>query len=453
MQELLDHIDSLKAELDSYRPISNEHMNRIMQKLHLEWNFNSNSMEGNTLTMTETRQLLYYGITAKGKPLKDHIEMRGHDQALKKLEGLIHKEFKLTESLIKAFHLMILEGSVSLQEKEVEINPGHWKKSWNYLYTPTGKQIYFADPKDVPDLMSELINWTNNQLYQEELNRHSKKKYDLHPLLVASLFHKRFIDIHPFGDGNGRMARILSNLILMQAGFMPAIVPLKTKDNYYNALNASSKEDINPLLDYIGENLIKSMELAIEGAKGNPVEEPDDWDKQIELLKRKLSEKQQIQQHHKNSRTQIVIEIIEKCLPKIIQKINSKFSPFSRLYEYLNFEISIQGRPVVSVGNITEDYISLLLEDARKAAIELSGGIDIRIDWSMERFGYDTNGKILNVKDFCKLSFYEKDFSLLYNFNTISQSFILQYDEIIDDDMLTPIDERATNLLNELNKL
>ena len=79
MQELLDHIDSLKAELDSYRPISNEHMNRIMQKLHLEWNFNSNSMEGNTLTMTETRQLLYYGITAKGKPLKDHIEMRGQD--------------------------------------------------------------------------------------------------------------------------------------------------------------------------------------------------------------------------------------------------------------------------------------------------------------------------------------------------------------------------------------
>lgn len=127
MQTLLNHIDKLKTELDSYRPISGERMNRIMQKLHLEWNFNSNSMEGNMLTKTETRQLLYYGITAKGKPLKDHIEMRGHDQALKKLEGLIHKEFKLTESLIKDFHLMILEGSVSLQEKEVEINPGHWK--------------------------------------------------------------------------------------------------------------------------------------------------------------------------------------------------------------------------------------------------------------------------------------------------------------------------------------
>ena len=327
MQELLDHIDSLKAELDSYRPISNEHMNRIMQKLHLEWNFNSNSMEGNTLTMTETRQLLYYGITTKGKPLKDHIEMRGHDQALKKLEGLIHKEFKLTESLIKEFHVMILEGSVSLQEKEVEINPGHWKKSWNYLYTPTGKQIYFADPKDVPDLMSELINWTNNQLYQEELNRHSKKKYDLHPLLVASLFHKRFIDIHPFGDGNGRMARILSNLILMQAGFMPAIVPLKTKDNYYNALNASSKEDINPLLEHIGENLIKSMELAIEGAKGNPVEEPDDWEKEVAILKTQVKKlEDEVIERSNEGVYKIYYDSLEYIFTRFADKITHNFT-------------------------------------------------------------------------------------------------------------------------------
>lgn len=284
MQELFDQIDELKIILDKFRPIPDDRMNRIMQKLRLEWNFNSNSMEGNTLTMTETRKLLYYGLTAKGKPIKDHIEMQGHDAALKKLEGLVHKEFKLTETLIRDFHKMILVNSPASNEKNVEVNPGYWKENWNFLYTPTGEQIYFADPKDVPDLMSELINWTNNQLYQEKLNRHNKKKYDAHPLLVACIFHKRFIDIHPFGDGNGRMARILSNLILMQVGFMPAIVPLNSKDDYYNALNNSSAEDMSPLVEYIGRNLIKSMELAIEGAKGNPVEEPEDWEKELEVL-------------------------------------------------------------------------------------------------------------------------------------------------------------------------
>jgi Fic family protein len=319
MQELFTQLDSLKVELDSYRPISKEYMSRIMQKLHLEWNFNSNSMEGNTLTMTETRQLLYYGITAKGKPLKDHIEMRGHDQALKKLEGLIHKEFKLTESLIKDFHKMILEGSSSLQEKEVEINPGQWKKHWNYLYTPTGKQIYFADPKDVPKLMSELINWTNNHLYQDDFNRFTKRKYDLHPLEVACLFHKRFIDIHPFGDGNGRMARILSNLLLMQAGFMPAIVPLKTKDDYYNALNASSIEDMSPLLDYIGNNLVKSMELALEGAKGNPVEEAEDWEKKVAVSKMQI----------KKSEDELIAQTNEICYQLYKNSLEATFERFS----------------------------------------------------------------------------------------------------------------------------
>lgn len=324
VKQIIDQLNDLRKELDSYRPISNDRMHRIMQKLRLEWNFNSNSMEGNTLTRQETKQLIYYGITAKGKPLRDHIEMKGHDKALKDLEGMVGKDVKLTESLIKRFHRMILEDSESLDEKNVEINPGEWKKHHNYLYTPTNEKVEFAPPDEVPNLMSNLINWTNNHLYQDELNRHSKKKYTEHPLVVAAIFHKRFIDIHPFGDGNGRMGRILMNLILMQNGFMPAIVPLDSRDTYYLALNASSMEDMNPLIEYVGDNLIESMKLAIEGAKGNPVEELQDWEKQLEVMRQKVvGENKKMENQHWSLENQQ--RIIETMLFPLLDALEPKF--------------------------------------------------------------------------------------------------------------------------------
>jgi Fic family protein len=333
IEEIINRLDVLRRELDSYRPISADRMNRIMQKLRLEWNFNSNSMEGNTLTKQETQKLLHYGITAKGKPLRDHIEMKGHDKALKKLEAIVHKDLKLSESLIKDFHKMILAESESLTEKNVEINPGAWKKHHNYLLSPTGERIDFAPPEQVPDLMSELINWTNNHLYQAELNRHKKKKYDLHPLVIAAVFHKRFIAIHPFGDGNGRMGRILMNLLLMQNGFMPTIVPLTSRDGYYLALNDSTAEDMSPLVEYVGENLIESMELAIEGAKGNSVEEPKDWEKELEVMRQKVtSENTKIEQTTWSLNNQR--SILKKILYPLLKELVPKFQKTQEtLYE------------------------------------------------------------------------------------------------------------------------
>lgn len=333
VEEIIARLDSLKMELDTYRPIPADRMNRIMQKLRLEWNFNSNSMEGNTLTKQETKKLLHYGLTAKGKPMRDHIEMQGHDKALKKLEGIVHKDLKLSESLIKDFHKMILAESVSLAEKNVEINPGEWKKHHNYLLSPTGERIDFAPPNQVSDLMSELISWTNNHLYQAELNRHKKKKYALHPVIIAAIFHKRFIAIHPFGDGNGRMGRILMNLLLMQNGFMPTIVPLTSRDGYYLALNDSTAEDMSPLVEYVGQNLIQSMELAIEGAKGNSVEEPKDWEKELEVMRQSVtSENTKIEQTTWSLSNQE--RIIENVIFPLLEALEPKFQSLQgALYE------------------------------------------------------------------------------------------------------------------------
>ncbi|MCB9267834.1 MAG: Fic family protein [Lewinellaceae bacterium] len=287
LQILLHKADTLREALDQLRPIPEDRMHRIMQKLRMEWNFHSNSIEGNTLTMTETRALIQFGITAKGKPLRDHLEMQGHDRALKRLEQIVHKDLRITESLIKDFHKLIL---VEPFDSEAEINPGEYKTLPNYLYSPQGERIDFEPPEEVPRLLNELINWTNNHLYPEGLGRHSRKKYNLHPILVACIFHLRFIRIHPFGDGNGRLARILMNLVLMVKGYMPAIIRQESRQVYFNALNQSSEEDISTLASFVLESVIRSMDIALRGARGESVEEPEDWMKKASVLKRKLKE-------------------------------------------------------------------------------------------------------------------------------------------------------------------
>ena len=130
--------------------------------------------------------------------------------------------------------------------------------------------------------MNELVNWLNNHL---DPPKRKKNQYDAHPLLIASYFHWQFIRIHPFGDGNGRMARILMNLILMICGYVPAIVRLEKTQEYYGALNLSEAENIAPLAEFIGEEMIISLELAIKAAKGESVEKSDDFDREIALLK------------------------------------------------------------------------------------------------------------------------------------------------------------------------
>ena len=285
LSELLLRIDELKSSIDALRPIPADRMGRVMQHLRLEWNFNSNSIEGNTLTLQETRTFLMFGLTANGKPFRDHLEMRGHDEALKKLEEIVHKDLKITENIIKDLHQTIL---VEPFDSAAEINPGAYKKLPNYLYTPIGERMDFEPPEEVPRLMNELVNWTNNCLYPEDLGRKAQRKYEVHPFVVATFFHLRFIRIHPFGDGNGRMARICTNLLLMLSGYMPLIVRQEDKQDYYRALNQSSTDDVTPLASFLGEALIRSLELTLRGARGESLENSEDWKAQAKALSEQM---------------------------------------------------------------------------------------------------------------------------------------------------------------------
>lgn len=330
--DVIQQMDALKAELDQLRPIQGDRLNKLEQKLRLDWNYHSNSMEGNTLSMSETKSFILWGVTAKGKPFRDYLEMKGHNEALQKLYGIIDQDLKITERLIKELHAMILVEAYA--DEKAEINPGEWKKIPNFLYSPTGERIDFASPEEVPSLMSNLVNWLNNHIAPP---KRKKKKYDLHPLLIAAGFHTQFIKIHPFGDGNGRMSRILTNLILMLCGYVPAIIKLEERKDYYTAINTSSLDNPENLALHLGKAEIHSLEIAIKAAKGERIEEPDDLDKQLSLLEQKLNGAGEVIEKVKSE------EVLREFGNTTLLEITSKFMviqrKFKRFYLNINFEM------------------------------------------------------------------------------------------------------------------
>lgn len=322
---LIQEINSLKSEIDKLRPISPEIENRIMQKFRLDWNYHSNNIEGNKLTYGETKTFLLHGITANGKPLKDHLDIKGHNDALILLENIIKEERDITENFIRELHVLILKESYynksittngQIVERKIEI--GKYKTQPNHVLTQTGLIHYFASPEETPAKMFDLVEWykkINNDI-------------NFHPLLTASLFHYKFISIHPFDDGNGRIARILMNLILMQNGFPPVIIKTEKKEEYYRALQAADGGDENLFTEYIAEQLINSLDLYLKGAKGENIEEITDIDKQIDLLKAQLN----------GTKEKLILtnsqfyKIYEQIIKPLFKKIFNKLSKFDELF-------------------------------------------------------------------------------------------------------------------------
>lgn len=283
--EILQKVTELKAELDTYRPLDSDQEAAIMQKLRLDWNFHSNHLEGNSLSYGETKALILFGITAAGKPLKDHFEITGHDEAIKWVEEVVKEDRPLTENFIRQIHKLILKEPYEVWGKTTEGKPqskkvkiGEYKTTPNHVETITGEIFRFATPEETPAKMTDLIDWY----------RDKKEDPETHPLLLAAEFHYKFIRIHPFDDGNGRTARILMNFILMQYAYPPVIVKTEDKQNYFAALRQADAGSITPFIEYIGKNLEQSLELMIRGAKGESIDEADDVDKEIALIKRKL---------------------------------------------------------------------------------------------------------------------------------------------------------------------
>ena len=232
------HLDQLKQKLDAHRPLPPAIIKNLRDDLVLRWTYHSNAIEGNTLTLKETKVALE-GITVGGKTMREHLEAINHREAIFFIEELVSQKEPLSQRYIKDIHLLVLK-------KIDDRNAG--------IYRNTNVIIAGAEhtPPDFVHVLSEmedLIRW-----YQNEAQ-------ELHPVERAGRVHADFVKIHPFVDGNGRTSRLLMNLELMKAGFPAAVLPVEKRLEYYEALDAAhTQNDYQPFLSLI----IEIVELSFE---------------------------------------------------------------------------------------------------------------------------------------------------------------------------------------------
>jgi len=208
-----DEIDKLKKELDKKRPLSNETIKSIKEAINLEWTYNSNGIEGNTLTLKET-QVVLEGITVGGKSIKEHLEAINHEKAILYLDTLVKDENSITEWNIKNVHQLVL--------KDIDNENAGIYRNQNVIIK--GATHIPPDYIKVPELMQKLI-----------LNYYKWNNY--HPIIKAALLHGELVKIHPFIDGNGRTSRLIMNLELMTSGYNPVIIKKENRLEYYEALD------------------------------------------------------------------------------------------------------------------------------------------------------------------------------------------------------------------------
>jgi Fic family protein len=325
LKDLLDKANDLKNKLDSLRPLSPEVEGRVMQKLRMDWNYHSNNIEGNTLTYGETRALLLYGMTSKGKPLSDHLEIAGHQKAIEWLMDIAQKKEELTGYFVRRLHEIIFG-----EQLNTKIKVGSYKESPNYLISKTGETINFASPEETPAKMQDLLDRFNK----------NEAKSDINPIILAAAFHHEFVCIHPFEDGNGRMSRLLMNFILLRFGYPPAIIKTEEKEAYYTALRLSDAQESSlPLAEYLAEAVINSLELMLKGARGESIEEPDDLDKQLAMLERELIQKTTKIEKVFSKKT--FNEWRKEILPILEAKFKEINQKFVRLYVTSGFDLSL----------------------------------------------------------------------------------------------------------------
>ena len=318
----INKIGQLKVELDAFRPFPPEVVGRVEQKLRLESNYHSNAVEGNSLTLGETRSLILHGLTANGKPIRDHLDIKGHDEAVKAIDEAVKRKDALNEVFIRNLHKVLLKEPYEIdavtpdgQPTKRRITIGSYKTQPNNVRTSTGEEFYFTPPDQVKPAMSDLIEWYRKIEIENE-----------HPIVIAATFHYRFVRIHPFDDGNGRMARLLMNLILIKHGYTVAIVPIEERTRYINSLEEADKiEDLTQFISYIAHCCEYTLDLYLKAARGEEIEDIQDIDKEIVLFKRSLEKG--------TYGTINVREYTDKVLYPLLHHCQEKLRKFSDLFE------------------------------------------------------------------------------------------------------------------------
>jgi Fic family protein len=240
--KLLQSIGEKKAILDSKKPFPYHTLKSLKEKLLVEWTYHSNAIEGNTLTLSETKVVLE-GITIGGKTLREHLEVINHKDAIHYMEEIIGKNEILSEWQIKNIHSLVLKGIMPG-------NAGVYRQENVFI---SGAEHIPPDFVHVPGQMAQLIEW------------YLGEGQTLHAVERAAILHSEFVKIHPFVDGNGRTARLLLNFELMKHGYVPIVIKKEQRLEYYNALDFSHvKGEYDLFIQLVAGILEETFEFYIQ---------------------------------------------------------------------------------------------------------------------------------------------------------------------------------------------
>ena len=410
MKELLEHIEKLRIAFSKLQPLSTENQQRLDKKFRLEWNYNSNHIEGNTLTYGETELLLIFDQTKGNHELREYEEMKGHDVALKLIYDLAaDKERQLTEKFIREINEVLLvrpfyKEAITIKGQQVrrEIKIGEYKSFSNSVLLQNGEIFHYPSPAETPALMNDLMNWYNEVLINKNLR----------PVEVAAELHYKFVCIHPFDDGNGRISRLLMNYHLIKNGYPPVIIKTADKKNYLFALHEADTGNLEAFKSYIAEQLVWSYEISVKAAKGGSVDEQGDWEKKIEMLKRKTSDIQSISTAKSKK---VLDDVINFSFIPLIKSVYKKLSPLYELYVDSHFWLRINGKT-------TEEFIY----DFEKF---LTPEIYLTEELFTFYYGHRLNSFLKNGADFFHSSY---QFTVTFLENSYSIRFTNETDKIIE---------------------
>ncbi len=405
-------IETLYNEWCSLKPLKESDQRRLDQKFMLEFNYNSNHIEGNTLTYGQTELLLMFGKVADEANMKDLEEMKAHNVGLKMVrEAAVDKEQPLTETFIRQLHQTLLREDYTVYRKQPDgstssyvIHAGQYKTRPNSVITVTNERFEYASPEETSALMTDLVIWYNE----------AEKEGKLTPIELASLFHYRYIRIHPFEDGNGRISRLIVNYILFRHGYPMIVVKSKDKDAYLTALNRcdilvgpipskgahAELSQIQPFVEYLSKCLERALIISIKAAKGEVIDDADDWRKNLQLKYRDKINKPAIT-------NEILNKIIEDSYRPLLKQIHAELSVFYSIFTSVKWEPGVAD---YYVSNEMDTYNSNISFTQRSGTKESEVTITIKL--TIQQYLYRID--ILSIKaSFYSTALYHKEMSYL----------------------------------------
>ena len=240
IEQLLQRIDEVKAEIAQYPKLGDVEQERLLENFMINYTYNSNAIEGNTLTLSETAMVILQGVTIDKKPLREHLEVVGHKDAFDYIVLLSKNILPLSERVIRDIHNLVLIDKPDFR--------GVYRRIRVII---AGASHTPPDPAQVPNLMQDLL------LAYENDTRH--------PIEKIAEFHVLFERIHPFADGNGRTGRLILNLELIKAGYQPVDIKFADRNKYIEALDVYEQErNANAFIRMVGEYQLEELENVLD---------------------------------------------------------------------------------------------------------------------------------------------------------------------------------------------